>query len=221
MVIQLRPEDLPLIMQCIRGDEWPIVSFTITPDLEGDVVTEDSITINCPAGHSYTLRQALQRKLHSRRVADELLEMTREIFPKLKAEHKEQYFEDGRIRWKAKSFPPDPTVIALKLQCIRCEDPATTGFHKIRKETVLCSQCRADWHNENKGRAFSALCGRARGRPGDWWYDTVFYRFVLHLPPFSEEELRIVLERCRAEAKKRKRVDVAFLKNLAQNPSME
>ena len=50
----------PLTLKCPRGEEWPGTSFISTVALKENVQTHDTINWLCPAGHSFTLKRAVQ-----------------------------------------------------------------------------------------------------------------------------------------------------------------
>lgn len=53
--------DIPVILRCPRGDEWPAESFTTTMDFKAKVQTHETIRVICPAGHGFTLKKAVEK----------------------------------------------------------------------------------------------------------------------------------------------------------------
>lgn len=214
MTIQLKPGDLPLVMKCGRGEEWPFTEFATPVDDLADVIDEEVIWIVCPIGHEYSLSQALKKKLVSRKIANKMLEMAREATPRLRAER------ENALR--AMETRPDPEIVAKRWPCVKCGKRAECKTAAAgEKETVLCRECRGAWYDYHGGKNLFPLFSKARGSSLIWYWLTVFYRFVFDYPPFSEDEHVRVLAQCRAHAKGQKVVDMAFIKNLARNPSLE
>lgn len=54
--------DIPIILRCPRGEEWPAESFTNTVEYKERIQSQDTIRFICPLGHCYTVRQLVQKK---------------------------------------------------------------------------------------------------------------------------------------------------------------
>ncbi|KKL07303.1 hypothetical protein LCGC14_2587360 [marine sediment metagenome] len=61
-----------VIRQCPRGEEWPLTSFTSYVNTKVKFQTHDTITFSCPAGHTFTLMKAVEKKVFT---PDEALKM--------------------------------------------------------------------------------------------------------------------------------------------------
>ena len=156
MTTQLKPEDLPFTMRCVRGEEWPITEFATHVHVLMDEIDEDAITIACPAGHEYPLSRALRNKLLSRKIADEMLKIAREAAPRLRAERDKLLREiDMKI---------DPEIVAKHWPCVKCGKRAECKTAAAgEKETVLCRECRGVWYDYHDGKNLFPLLSKARG----------------------------------------------------------
>lgn len=191
-----------VIMTCIRGEEWPTRSFQSYIITTDDPLTGKSVTFICPANHSFTLKQALSRGILTAEQAKNILT------------HAQKTKEEAERRkvsaWQASDFMPDKEVAAFNIPCVYCgKKPAEWSEAKPLeneaecKNTALCLDCRAAWHNYNARESLD-LWGRTHGRPTKIFWMAVFERFVKRLPPLNFSESEKLLNECRKRAKTKK-----------------
>jgi len=47
-------------MKCVRGEEWPAESYQTLVSYKDKVMTHESITVVCPAGHEFKLSRGIR-----------------------------------------------------------------------------------------------------------------------------------------------------------------
>lgn len=139
-------QGLPLTFRCVKGEEWPITSFTSTLDLKVEEPTEDSIVFSCPSYHTFTLRQALAKKIFTQEQGAKMLSFAQEHFILEKRDY-EQRVREG---WKARpsDYIPNAEVLSKGWKCAKCKKLAKWApGSPQREDRALCLACRADWDN--------------------------------------------------------------------------
>ena len=78
--------ELPLTLRCPRGEEWPATVFKSFTDIKGKVQTHETITFMCPAGHSFSLKKAVESKMFTPEQALMILAEAQRRLPKARKE---------------------------------------------------------------------------------------------------------------------------------------
>jgi len=76
--------DLPLILKCPRGEEWPSTSFKVLVESDKDIQTHQTIACVCPAGHSCSLLHAVEGKMFSPMQALRIIAQAQNELPKVR-----------------------------------------------------------------------------------------------------------------------------------------
>lgn len=203
-------QDLGMTLRCIKEEVWPVTSFKSFLDLNGDTVSAASIELHCPAGHSFTIEEAVQAKIISQEQAERILAYARTQFPQAKKDLGERE-ADG---WLARSsdYPPNQQIMARRLQCVKCGAPAKWATYAHSKEQPLCLECRAAYDNFQRANraAFSVFWQNTSGRPQEIFYDFMWDRFFsAEQAPVSASEAQELLgeyrKRAREESRQRAR----------------
>ncbi len=61
--------ELPLTLKCPRGEEWPAMSFKSCVHIKEKVQSHDTITFECPAGHTFSLKKAVEKGMFNQEQA--------------------------------------------------------------------------------------------------------------------------------------------------------
>jgi len=65
--------ELPAILKCPRGEEWPATSFKSYVHIDQKVQTHDTIDMTCPAGHKFTLKKAVEKGMFTQEQAFKII----------------------------------------------------------------------------------------------------------------------------------------------------
>ena len=60
---------VPATLKCPRGEEWPATSFKSYVGFKEKVQSHDTITFGCPAGHTFTLKKAVEKGMFTQEQA--------------------------------------------------------------------------------------------------------------------------------------------------------
>lgn len=183
------PTDL-IIIQCIKGEEWPVTGFKSFIEVKDDPITEDSITFHCPAGHKFTLKQALSKDIFSEEQAQKILNHARK--------QKKEYQERDWSICRASDFLPDKELTVFKLPCVRCGKTAQRRL--IGASKVLCLECYADWFNYDKNT--HNILDRTWGKPYKLLWEILFDRFLKNMPVLEVSKAEALLKECRKKARR-------------------
>lgn len=169
----------PLVLCCVRGEEWPTNLFEIGNIRARDgSITEKSIVLSCPAGHRFSLKQALKKGIFTLEQVQRLLiaiEKANEPLP----------------------ISEDEKIVNLGLSCVRCGKKAQMA---MGRDFPLCLGCYEAWLKECDGEVFK-LSNRTSGKPWYLFWDALFKRFVEKLPPLDHDAALELLQQCRKQAK--------------------
>jgi hypothetical protein len=82
---------IPPILKCpsTRGEEWPADSFKSYVSTDVKFITHDEISFTCPAGHTFTLRKAVQKGMFTPEEALRMIAKAQAELPGLKEDVKE------------------------------------------------------------------------------------------------------------------------------------
>lgn len=187
---------IDIIMRCVNGEEWPLESFKSFVQIRDSQITEESVIFSCPAGHDFTLKQALAKNIFTREEADKLINQANKL--------KVQYA--GNQPRQASDYIPNKEVSALDILCVCCGKKAqwSAGGKPSEdmakcKEFALCLECRADWSDYDTKEAFNLLTW---GKASDLFWEAIFDRFIKHLPVLDRFEAEKLLTECRKKARK-------------------
>lgn len=201
---------VPAIFSCVKGDQWPTTSFQSFIEAAHNPLTEDSVVFICPAGHRFTLRQALKKGIFTQEQGKKLMAGAKK--------QKEEYFDKGgNFRWPASSTIPTKEIESMDLYCVRCNEEAKFVVPGVIRheeqgrwqEFALCLQCAADFANWDKGEAFGSLYNRLHPRKRYFLWKEVFRRFCRGESPLDFDETEKLLQgyhkQIKLSAKKRRR----------------
>lgn len=77
-------DQYPTVMKCVRGEEWPAESFKTLVSFKDKVITHDSITVVCPAGHEFSLTRGVKQGWITAEDALKILAAANKELPDLK-----------------------------------------------------------------------------------------------------------------------------------------
>jgi len=89
--------DLPVILKCPRGEEWPATSFDCLV-AKKRVQTHETVTFFCPLGHTFTLKTAVEKGMFTPIQAIQMIAAAQRNLPAL--------IKEGRRvmrRWRKQS----------------------------------------------------------------------------------------------------------------------
>ena len=92
----------PLTLRCPKGEEWPTTSFISTIAVKEDIQTHDTISWLCPAGHSFTLKRAVETGMFTPEQALTMIAEAQRRLPEARKEAKRLMREFRRPTRKAK-----------------------------------------------------------------------------------------------------------------------
>ena len=80
--------ELPLTLKCPRGEEWPATSFKSYVHIKEKVQSHDTITFECPAGHKFSLKKAVEKGMFNQEQALKIIASAQrardDLYPKRK-----------------------------------------------------------------------------------------------------------------------------------------
>ena len=84
--MQQREGPLPAILKCpsSRGEEWPAESFKSYVSAKAKVITHEDITWLCPAGHTFTLKKAVEKGMFTPDEALKMIALAQKELPEAK-----------------------------------------------------------------------------------------------------------------------------------------
>jgi len=182
-----------IIMRCLMEEEWPSESFKSYVRTRDDPITEESVLFTCPAGHKFTLKQALVKGIFTEEDANKLISQAKKL--------KEQC--TGNRAWQASDYIPSKEIAALNIPCVRCGEKAEwspKGLKDMvkRKRLALCLKCRADWGNYDNKESFNFLTW---GKASDLFWEAIFGRFINNLPALDRSGAEKLLIECRKKVR--------------------
>jgi len=78
--------ELPLTLKCPRGEEWPATSFKSYVHIKEKVQSHDTITFECPAGHTFSLKKAVGKGIFTQEQAFKIIAQAQrardDLYPK-------------------------------------------------------------------------------------------------------------------------------------------
>lgn len=85
-VLNIRRIQPPAISKCpsTKGEEWPTESYKSYISAGAKVITHEDITFTCPAGHTFTLKKAVERGMFTPEEAFKMMALAQDSLPVLR-----------------------------------------------------------------------------------------------------------------------------------------
>lgn len=184
-------------MRCIKGEEWPTTSFDCVVSFAENLTIENAVTFSCPVGHTFSLRQALRKKIFTEQQVWDILARAQQQI----AEGRKKYAQREKERWRMRpsDYVPNKKIVAKNWTCVRCEKKAANA-PRFEEHHALCLECMAAWDNYEP-KQFEILLNTS-GRARDLGWDLVFQRFLRNDPPLNPEEAEEFLQAHRKQARR-------------------
>jgi hypothetical protein len=80
----LEAQGIPVILKCIKGEEWPLTSYITHVSFKEDVQSHDTITFICPLYHQFTLKRAVKAKILTPELAVKIILLAQQQLPDLR-----------------------------------------------------------------------------------------------------------------------------------------
>lgn len=178
-----------MIMRCIKGEEWPITSFKSFVNIN-ILFGEEAVNFLCPAGHTFTLKDALKKGMFSWEDANRIL-----------ADAKKLYDKDWSVHLP-EDYLPDKEVEQSGAVCNVCKKKAQRWW----REKSICCSCMAAFDNylegylKNEELREVLMCHW--GKASDLLWYKIFQRFIDSAPILKKVELEALFLECKKEARK-------------------